>query len=73
MFVDRIGFFGDHYTVAMEPHHVERSIPALKSGSKFMRFGNTGHTLFVNLSTMDEMYLSNDPKNWSNGEKDKFY
>ena len=57
----------------MEIHHIERIIPSLKSGSKYLRFGNIGMTSMQNLSTMDEMFLFNDPKFWTEGEKDKFY
>lgn len=71
--MDRIGFFGNTKSVAMEVHHLERSIPGLKSFSKNLNFGDKGLTTIENKSTFDEMYLFNDPKNWTEVHREKFY
>lgn len=49
----------------MELHHLERNIPGIKSGSKYLNFGNTGITTINNLSNKDSIYLFNKPEFWS--------
>lgn len=53
----------------MEVHHLERSIPYLKTGSKYLNFGDKGVTSMNNLSNMEDFYLFNDPKNWKDGQR----
>jgi hypothetical protein len=57
----------------MEVHHLERNIPYLKTGSKYLKFGDKGVTSMLNMSTMEDFYLFNDPQNWKNGQRQKFY
>ena len=44
----------------MEIHHLEWSIPSIKSATKYLNFTNKGLIYLENKSTMDDFYLFND-------------